>query len=147
MPNSIEIKPVETVSPAVLKQLLEIEHRCFSDPWSESMFVVSDVEGIIIATIGEKPAGFACFQHFLDECHILNVAVLPEHRKQGIGRLLINWILTRLKEARDFFLEVRESNQAAISLYEKMGFTRIGKREKYYRDGESALVMQKKRTE
>ncbi|MCK5879023.1 MAG: ribosomal protein S18-alanine N-acetyltransferase [Holophagae bacterium] len=144
MPNSIEIKPVETLSAAVRKHILAIEHACFSDPWSPAMFVVSEMEGIITAEKGSEMVGFACFQHFLDECHILNIAVLPVFRKQGIGRQLVEWMLTRLEEARDFYLEVREGNRAAISLYESMGFQIIGEREEYYRDKETALVMHKK---
>ena len=143
MPNSIVIKPVKKLSESILKRILVIEHTCFSDPWSEAMFIVSEMEGIITAEVGRETVGFACFQHFLDECHILNVAVLPEYRKQGIGRQLVNWVLNRLEGARDFYLEVRESNTAAISLYITMGFQTIGKRKEYYRDKENALVMHK----
>jgi len=144
MPNSIIIKPVEKLSESILKRILVIEHSCFSDPWSRSMFVVSEIEHIITAELGEETVGFACFQHFLDECHILNVAVLPQYRKQGIGRQLVNWMLNRLEGARDFYLEVRESNKSAISLYIAMGFQTIGKRKEYYRDKEDALIMHKK---
>jgi [ribosomal protein S18]-alanine N-acetyltransferase len=143
MPNSIVIKPVKTVSEPILKRLLSIEHACFSDPWSEAMFVVSEMEGIIIAEAGDETVGFACFQYFLDEYHILNVAVLPGYRKQGIGRQLMGWMLNHLEDTRDFYLEVREGNNAAISLYEDMGFRVIGERKEYYRDKETALVMHK----
>ena len=131
------------VSESVLKRLLSIEHACFSDPWSETMFVVSEIEHIITAELEEETVGFACFQHFLDECHILNVAVLPEYRKQGIGRQLMGWMLNHLEDTRDFYLEVREGNTAAISLYIAMGFQTIGKRKEYYRDKENALIMHK----
>ncbi|NOY22277.1 MAG: ribosomal protein S18-alanine N-acetyltransferase [Acidobacteria bacterium] len=144
MPNSIVINPVKSISESVLNRLLTIEHACFSEPWSPAMFVISKMEGIITAETGDKTVGFACFQHFLDECHILNVAVLPAFRKQGIGRQLVEWLFTRLTEAKDFFLEVRESNRTAISLYESMGFQIIGERKEYYRDKENALVMHKK---
>ncbi len=144
MLKSIVIKPVKSVSESVLNRLLTIEHACFSDPWSPAMFVISEMEGIITAETGDKTVGFACFQHFLDECHILNVAVLPQYRKQGIGHQLMEWMLRCLEGARDFFLEVRENNSSAISLYESMGFQIIGKRKKYYRDRETALVMHKK---
>ncbi len=144
MLNSIAIRPVETVSETVLKDILEIEHACFSDPWTPAMFVVSEREKIITAESKGKIVGFACFQHFLDECHILNVAVLPDFRKQGIGHQLIEWILTRTEAAGDFYLEVRAGNPPAISLYRNFGFQVIGKRKSYYRDGETALVMHKK---
>ncbi len=146
MPNSIEINPVETVTKSVLKQLLSIESACFPDPWSPSMFVVSDIEGIVLAKIGGEPVGFACFQHFLDECHILNIAVLPKFRKRGIGRALMEWMFTRLPAASEFYLEVREGNVAAIALYRSFGFRVIGQRPGYYRDGETALVMYLKKS-
>ncbi len=144
MPNSIVIKPVKSLSESVLKHVLAIEHACFSDPWSPAMFVVSKMEGIITAEKDSEMVGFGCFQHFLDECHILNVAVLPAFRKQGIGKQLVTWMFTWLPGAKDFYLEVREGNRAAISLYESMGFQIIGEREEYYQDKETALVMHKK---
>lgn len=144
MPNFIVIKPVEVVSESVLRHILAIEHACFPDPWSPAMFVASEIEGIITAEKEGEIVGFACFQHFLDECHILNVAVLPAFRKQGIGGKLVEWMLTRLAEAKDFFLEVRENNDTAISLYRSMGFQIIGERKEYYRNKENALIMHKR---
>ncbi|NOZ12259.1 MAG: ribosomal protein S18-alanine N-acetyltransferase [Acidobacteria bacterium] len=146
MRNSIVIRPVEAVSRNTLKQLLKIEHACFPDPWSPAMFTVSGTEGIILAENPDGTAvGFACFQYFLNECHILNIAVLPEFRKQGIGQQLMEWMLTELKNAQEFYLEVRENNRAAISLYQALGFQPIGKRRSYYQDGETAIVMHKKK--
>ncbi len=145
MPNSIVIRPVEVISEKIRKQLLKIEHSCFPDPWSPGMFTISDMEGIILAENPEGTVvGFACFQYFLNECHILNIAVLPEFRKQGIGQQLMKWILTEMKNAQEFYLEVRKSNRPAISLYERLGFQQMGKRQSYYQDGETAIVMHKK---
>ena len=74
------------------------------------------------------------------EWEILNLAVAPGSRRQGVGRRLLDDVLTR--HPGDFYLEVRESNQAARRFYEGLGFQVLTKRVRYYSDpGESAIVM------
>ena len=141
MLKSIEIKQPSELTDDLLDQLHVIERSCFSDPWPKSLFIISDIEFVITAQEDETLVGFACFQYFLDECHILNVAVLPEYRHRGIGNCLVRWMFDHLDNARDYYLEVRKSNFPAIQLYEKLGFKTIGKRKQYYGDNEDALVM------
>jgi ribosomal-protein-alanine N-acetyltransferase len=80
----------------------------------------------------------------LDEGHILDVAVDPSCRGKGVGRLLVQRVLDdcRVGGASFVSLEVRVSNGAAIALYQGMGFTEVGRRKRYYRDGEDALMME-----
>ncbi len=118
-----------------------IERRCFSDPWRPSMFRVSEQEGILVAEEAGELLGYGCYLQVLDECHILNVAVDPVYRRKGIGRQLVEGMMTVSDDIRDVYLEVRPSNSNAIRLYEKMGFGVIGRRKAYYPDGEDAVVM------
>jgi [ribosomal protein S18]-alanine N-acetyltransferase len=87
--------------------------------------------------------GYALFWHVADEVHLLNVAVAPAVRRQGVGRALMDDLLAYVAAhaATKVLLEVRAGNGAAIALYEALGFTRLGVRTRYYADGEDALEM------
>jgi ribosomal protein S18 acetylase RimI-like enzyme len=100
-----------------------LEHRC----------IVADERGMVRGFLVARDTAPG-------EHEILNVAVAPSVRRSGIGRILLE---TALYSARgEWFLEVRESNRAAISLYESLGFSRSGRRENYYHDPpEAAIVM------
>ncbi len=141
MPKLPAIRKLTTLSDQDLEQILSIERRCFSDPWRPSMFRVSEQEGILVAEENTKLLGYGCYLRVLDECHILNVAVDPEHRRRGIGRRLVESMAAVSDGIRDVYLEVRPSNLNAIRLYEGMGFGVIGRRKGYYPDGEDAVVM------
>ncbi|AFZ71038.1 ribosomal-protein-alanine acetyltransferase [Caldisphaera lagunensis DSM 15908] len=78
--------------------------------------------------------------------HVISIAVLPEYRKKGIGTALLKEAISRMKDnynAESVYLEVRVSNNDAISLYKKMGFEEVRIIKEYYRDGEDAYVMVK----
>ena len=97
-------------------------------------------------TLDEVVIGFGGMWLIMDEIHITNVAVAPEHRGQGYSKTLINDMIKYAKEKgfQHMTLEVRVSNSVAIALYEKFGFESVGVRPKYYVDtGEDALVMWK----
>ncbi len=88
--------------------------------------------------------GYAGCWHIFDEAHITTLSVHPEHRRQGIAQKLLFAIIDDCYKDKIKYitLEVRESNIAAISLYEKNGFKSIGTRKKYYQDNnEDALIM------
>lgn len=91
----------------------------------------------------ERACGFAVAWFIDEEVQLQNIAVDPRHRRQGIGRLLVNQVveLGRTQGARVVDLEVRRGNQAAISLYTSMGFEQVGMRRGYYGDGEDALLL------
>ena len=89
-------------------------------------------------------AGFISGRRIAFEAEILNLAVKPEFRRQGLGQALVHVVLERFCQdgALQVFLEVRESNHSAISFYRRLGFREIGRREGYYSDPpEAALVM------
>ena len=89
-------------------------------------------------------AGFISGRRITVEAEILNLAVKPEFRRQGLGQALVHVVLERFCRdgALQAFLEVRESNHGAISFYRRLGFREIGRREGYYSDPpEAALVM------
>ncbi|MFQ5943678.1 MAG: ribosomal protein S18-alanine N-acetyltransferase [Anaerolineales bacterium] len=129
--------------------VLEIDRVSFSNPWPErsyryeltdnpaaQLFVARLDDGAIVAFLGYWLIG--------DEVHISTFAVQPEFRMQGIGEDLLKNALVAAagKGAHVATLEVRESNEAAISLYEKLGFEVVGRREGYYRDNnEDATLM------
>lgn len=122
---------------AHVEQLEELEKTCFSMPWTKD-FIVSqlpDDRHIFIAAVeDEKVLGYVGMMYIIDEGYISNVAVAPEHRRQGIADALILELLSRCLSLDLSFvtLEVRERNAPAISLYEKHGFSPVGKRKNYY---------------
>jgi ribosomal-protein-alanine N-acetyltransferase len=141
--TGVEIRPLlYSDMPAVIA----IERRAFPTPWSLAMFVleVSKPTGLCLAAArdGELRGYVICARHDLD-WHIMNVAVDPDMRRQGIASALLSELYARAEgpQAR-FTLEVRQSNQEAISLYTRDGFRIAGRRRRYYQDnGEDALIM------
>jgi ribosomal-protein-alanine N-acetyltransferase len=118
--------------------------------WSESALGTSSFDvATMIAFFSElagKPTGFIIGRHAAGEGEILNLAVSIASRRQGHGEVLVERTLAAFRErsALKVFLEVRESNSAAIALYEKLGFRQVGRRPSYYRDPvEAALVYSK----
>ena len=91
----------------------------------------------------EKKA-FAIWQATSDECELLSIAVEPAEQGKGLAKMLMEYCCNELTKLgiEKFFLEVRESNIAAISLYKKMGFEKISERKKYYANGEAAVIME-----
>jgi ribosomal-protein-alanine N-acetyltransferase len=90
----------------------------------------------------EKKA-FAIWQAASDECELLSIAVKPAERGKGLAKTLMEYCHSELAKLgiKKFFLEARESNIAAISLYEKLGYKKIADRKKYYANGEAAVIM------
>src|SRR5947209_1298328 len=134
---------------ADLPAVLALERRAFPTPWSLAMFVLelSKPSGICLAAMrDERLAGYLICSRYERVWHIMNVAVDPDHRRQGLATALLNRLLERVadgggEDAR-FTLEVRRSNGGAIELYERFGFKVAGLRRRYYQDnGEDALVM------
>lgn len=127
--------------------LAEIERRCFSDPWSKAGIEETIQHGTtigLIADLAGTVTGYLMIRISGEEGEILNLAVLPEHRRRGIARELLARGLAALRSAgvAEAYLEVRESNQAAISLYGAHGFKPVGMRPHYYRSpAEDALVL------
>jgi ribosomal-protein-alanine N-acetyltransferase len=134
---------VLTISPLRdedIPAVLEIEKLSFSAPKNESIFK-SERSNYLVAKEADRVVGFIGHEKIADETHIINMAVHPENRKQGIGKRLLEMVLN---DQDVFFLEVRASNLPAQRLYEKYGFNKVGTRKNYYSDnGEDALIMRR----
>ena len=157
---------IRPATPADLQALVAIEQRCFAIPWSEqsiradlanpatAWYWVAEMisGGDIDQGIDDIPTGvvgyIACYVA-ADIAQINNLAVLPTARHHGIGGKLLAALLDQAKSSgvTAVDLEVRPSNQPAIALYSRAGFTVVGKRPRYYEDnGEDANIMLKKLT-
>ena len=135
-----------------IAQVAELEKICFADPWSEKS-VASELENPLsywlVALEGNAVAGYVGSQTVLGETDMMNVAVSPEFRRQGVAEALIQALIGGLKkrESHCLTLEVRDSNAPARALYEKLGFLEVGRRKNYYRSPrEDALILQKEWT-
>ena len=130
-------------------QIADLERLCFSMPWSEnsirselnnplSLWVVAQDNGTV--------AGYVGSQTVLGETDMMNIAVHPACRRNGVGRKLVLELISRLKEqgSHALILEVRASNDPAIRLYEQLGFVQVGRRPNYYsQPKEDALILRK----
>jgi ribosomal-protein-alanine acetyltransferase len=131
-----------------IKPMAEMDVLCFTAPWSEDSFAKEIRENhlafYIVAETQGRMVGYAGLWRIIDEGHITNVAVHPDFRRRGVGEALVSVLLTHTMEngITDHTLEVRVSNEAAISLYTKFGFEPAGLRKNYYEDnGEDAIIM------
>lgn len=128
----------------------EVEKQSFDTPWSfESIYYdlcTNPVAHYVVAETGGRIAGFAGLHAIVGEGHITNIAVLPGFRGKGVGRMLLQTLLSQNSQLISYTLEVRVSNAAAIALYESFGFTQCGIRPRYYADnGEDAVIMWRNR--
>lgn len=130
-------------------QVAALEKLCFSAPWSEAS-VAGELDNPLsvwlVCVDRGKVLGYVGSQTVLDETDMMNIAVLPEARRAGIGERLIISLIELLKDrgSRSLALEVRASNTPAISLYKKLGFLQVGRRPNYYRGPrEDALILRK----
>jgi ribosomal-protein-alanine N-acetyltransferase len=141
---------VERVEPEDIKRVLEIEKISFKDPWSRFAFEseLLNVDSVFLkALIDNEMIGYIIVRKMFDEFHIMNIAVIPEHRKKGVAQELLDHVIKNLSSGKLLLLEVRKSNRAAIALYQKNGFRVLHTRKAYYSDGEDAVVMTKERAE
>ena len=141
--SPVEIRPLNyTDLPAVAA----IERRAFPTPWSIAMFVLelSKPTGLRLAALRDGDlVGYTICSRYDTVWHVMNIAVDPDLRREGIGSALLAELYQRAGDERaQFTLEVRRSNHAAIELYQRDGFRIAGLRRRYYQDnGEDALIM------
>jgi [ribosomal protein S18]-alanine N-acetyltransferase len=130
---------------ADLPQIVAIERRAFTTPWSLAMFVLelSKPSGIcLVACVDEEIAGYVVCSRYDTVWHVMNIAVEPERQRRGIATALMNALLERVGDDAQVTLEVRRSNVGAVALYERFGFRSGGVRRRYYADnGEDAVIM------
>ena len=136
------------MGPSDLDGVMAIEEVSFPTPWSREMFredlprAFSDT--LVAAGADDEALGYAVCWTIAGESHLLNIAVHPARRGQGIGRALLSECIRRAARAGAslIFLEVRAGNEAAERLYRSMGFVVRGVRKGYYTDtGEDAVIL------
>ena len=132
-----------------IQQIADLEKVCFNDPWSVNS-IASEVENNLslwlVAVEDEQVIGYVGSQTVLGETDMMNIAVHPNYRKQGIATALINSLVDALAQqgSHSLMLEVRASNESAISVYRKLDFVDVGRRKNYYRNPkEDALILRK----
>ena len=134
-----------------LNTIEEIERTSYPTPWSRSMFAgeLAKPSSICLGAFEserEELVGYLIISRYVDAWHVMNIAVAPEYRRRGIARSLMERLfdVTARDARRGYTLEVRVSNEAAIRLYEELGFKARGIRRGYYTDNrEDALIMWK----
>lgn len=137
------------MNPSHTEQVAKIEAQCFSAPWSERSItgeLSNPLSLWVVAIDDDKVVGYVGSQSVLGEADMMNLAVLPEYRRQGIGRKLVSELIDRLgrKGVHSLTLEVRASNDAAITLYHNLGFDQVGRRPGYYSGPkEDAFILRK----
>ncbi|MCR4955737.1 MAG: ribosomal protein S18-alanine N-acetyltransferase [Lachnospiraceae bacterium] len=138
---------IQKMQPCDVKEVAAIEKEIFSMPWSsagfaealkreENLYLVAKEDGAVV--------GYCGYYGALDEGEIPNVAVKKEYRNRGIAAEMLKQLISEAKERgiTRLILEVRKSNEPAISLYEKLGFIHVGIRKNFYENPvEDALIM------
>ena len=145
MATGIRLRRLEL---ADLDDIERIEQASYPTPWSRSMFAseLAKPSSLSLGAVDENGTlvGYLVLSRYVDAWHVMNVAVAPERRREGIASALLERLLeaTRGDGRRGYTLEVRVSNVGAIRLYERFGFRPKGVRRGYYTDNrEDALVM------
>lgn len=143
---NIQIVPMER---SHVGAVAELEKTCFSAPWSEAS-IGSELENPLslwlVAVCDQTVLGYVGSQTVLDEADMMNLAVSPQARRQGIGRDLVMNLMEALKSrgVRCLTLEVRASNGGALALYDSLGFREVGIRPGYYfHPREDARILRK----
>lgn len=133
-------------------QIALLERECFADPWSQQS-IASELHNPLslwlVAQEGQTLLGYVGSQTCLDETDMMNIAVSPASRRQGVARALIEALVSALRQrgSKQLTLEVRASNGPARQLYESLGFLQAGLRKNYYRNPkEDALILRKEWT-
>ena len=134
-----------------VKAVAELEKTCFSDPWSERS-VAGELDNPLslwfVALDGDRLLGYVGCQRVPPEADVMNLAVVPEARRRGLGRRLMETLWETLMALGDesLTLEVRAGNAPAIALYEGLGFAQVGRRPNYYeKPREDALILRKEK--
>lgn len=140
---------IRMATPGDIEAMTALDAICFTSPWSRASFEAELTTNrlawyLVAEDQTGKLIGYAGLWAIEDEGHITNVAVHPDYRRKHLGSILVDTLIgeTKNEGLKRFTLEVRASNQAAISLYEKFDFVSAGVRKGYYEDNnEDAIIM------
>jgi ribosomal-protein-alanine N-acetyltransferase len=144
-PLEVEVRKMR---PADVDAVAAIEAEVFTSPWSAETFAGlldrPELEVLVLEDAREGIVGYAVLWCVLGQGELANVAVIPRLRGRGLGSYLLTCTLevARSRGVETIFLEVRVSNERAVELYRRFGFTEVGRRKGYYdRPREDAIVM------
>lgn len=144
-PEQVIIRPMALSD---LDAVMAIEQVSSPAPWKRGHFlqeIHSALAFPVVALVDGRVAGYLCLMSLFEEAQVMNIAVAPEQRGRGVGRRLMEHAIAAAREkgAENLVLEVRQSNAAAIALYEQFGFVRYFVRKGYYEGKEDAILMEK----
>lgn len=129
----LQMRPMQVED---LDAVVRIEPTLYSHPWTRTNFQDSLKSGhsAWVMLMDDEVVAYALMMVVLDEASLLNISVAKPYQRQGFGQDILQHMIDRAKtaQASTMFLEVRQSNQAALSLYEKMGFAEMSVRRGYY---------------
>ncbi|MDQ9170601.1 ribosomal protein S18-alanine N-acetyltransferase [Oxalobacteraceae bacterium R-40] len=146
-PASMKLEPLRVSD---LNAVISIEYAVYPFPWTRGNFtdsIESGYEAWVVHDVSGAVVGYFLMMLAIDEAHLLNITVRSDLQGRGIGRFLLEKAMdiARQNEMQSLLLEVRPSNQRALSVYQKAGFAIIGSRKNYYpapdNKREDALVM------
>ena len=138
---------IRRMQEADLPRVVDIERECFGERWTLASFqneLANSASTYFVAIEGEQIVGYAGYWLILEEAHVTTIGVDPAFQRRGLGELLMLDLIEHAAQhgARWVTLEVRLSNIGAQKMYEKFGFTSLGRRKGYYQDNrEDALIM------
>ena len=146
----VHIRPAATDD---LPQVVALESAAFGDPWSGRTFLALLDRAEVLFDVavrsddaGDAVVGYSVVYLMGVEADLANIAVAAAVRRGGVGRLLLRHLLTasRVRGVREMFLEVRDSNDGARTMYQNEGFIEVGRRAKYYvHPVEDALILRR----
>ncbi|MGJ8581450.1 MAG: ribosomal protein S18-alanine N-acetyltransferase [Psychromonas sp.] len=146
--NNLENASIIAMAISDLPDVLKIESAAHSHPWSEKLFMSNFGKRYInhVLLLNEKIVGYFIASYVAGEVTLLNIAIAPEYQGQGLGHVLLSYLQRFSIELaqQEIWLEVRASNQAAITLYERLGFVDVDVRPAYYpadNGREDAIIM------
>ena len=140
---------ITNMTSAHVAQIAELEKCCFNDPWSENSIsseLNNRLSRWLVALERDVVIGYVGSQTVLGETDMMNIAVHPDYRNQGVAKKLIQNLMDTISEqgSHSLMLEVRQSNEPAKNLYASLGFETVGIRKNYYRNPkENALILRK----
>ncbi|MDY6779251.1 MAG: ribosomal protein S18-alanine N-acetyltransferase [Halobacteria archaeon] len=142
------MRRIRTSKPHDIEDLLEIEKDCFKDPNPALLVrVCGKTDSLLVSENSAELEGYVLVAPSdAETSRVVSLGVRSEYRRQGIATSLLRRSVERAweKGTEKIELEVRVSNSAAMNLYDKMGFSRVGRKPGYYDDGEDAYLMEKK---
>ena len=147
MMQKVDILKLSSQDTELLKACSALDRLCLpSEAWSFESFRAETEKpsGIVLAAVNQDSVltGFLTASCIIDTADLTNIAVSPACRRQGIAGMLLQALFSECGQA-DIFLEVRESNQNAIALYQKYQFRKVGIRKNFYHNPEeNAILMQ-----